>query len=65
MKVKRAIFCPLPGTGGRIGDAAGSCRNPSTLADLLREIRDAYPDLAPPDVEIVAAVNEEYAEGGV
>ncbi len=36
----------------------------ATLADLLREIRDAYPDLAPPDVEIVAAVNEEYADGG-
>ena len=36
----------------------------TTLADLLREIRGAYPDLAPPDVEIVAAVNEEYAEGG-
>ena len=36
----------------------------ATLADLLREIRDAYPGLAPPEVEIVAAVNEEYAEGG-
>ena len=37
----------------------------ASLADLLREIRGAYPDLAPPDVEIVAAVNEDYAEGGV
>ena len=37
----------------------------STLSDLLREIRDAYPDLAPPDVDVVAAVNEEYADGGV
>lgn len=37
----------------------------ATLADLLREIRDAYPELAPPDVEIVAAVNEEYADGGI
>ena len=37
----------------------------ATLADLLVEIRRAYPDLAPPDVEIVAAVNEEYADGGV
>ena len=37
----------------------------ATLADLLREIRGAYPDLAPPDVEIVAAVNEEYADGGI
>ena len=37
----------------------------ATLADLLREIRDTYPDLAPPDVEIVAAVNEEYADGGI
>ena len=37
----------------------------ATLADLLREIRGAYPDLAPADVEIVAAVNEEYADGGM
>ncbi len=37
----------------------------STLADLLREIRQAHPGLAPPAVEIVAAVNEEYAEGGL
>ena len=37
----------------------------ATLADLLGEIRRAYPGLAPPDVEIVTAVNEEYADGGV
>ena len=37
----------------------------ATLADLLREIRAAYPGLAPPTVDIVAAVNEEYAEGGI
>ena len=37
----------------------------STLADLLGEIRHSYPDLAPPEVEIVAAVNEEYAEGSL
>ena len=37
----------------------------ATLADLLGEIREAYPGLAPPTVEIVAAVNEEYAEGGM
>ena len=40
-------------------------REGATLADLLREIRGSYPGLAPPDVEIVAAVNEEYAEGSV
>ncbi len=37
----------------------------ATLADLLAGIREAHPGLAPPEVEIVAAVNEEYAEGGV
>ena len=37
----------------------------ATLVDLLREIREVHPGLAPPSVEIVAAVNEEYAEGGV
>ena len=37
----------------------------ATLADLLRKIRAVHPGLAPPTVEIVAAVNEEYAVGGV
>ena len=51
----------------RAGASACSWRLPegATLADLLREIREAYPGLAPPAVEIVSAVNEEYAEGGL
>ena len=40
-------------------------RNGATLADLLGEIRKTYPGLVPPDVEIVAAVNEEYADGAL
>lgn len=35
----------------------------ATLADLLLEIRQTYPNLAPADIDIVAAVNEEYADG--
>ena len=35
----------------------------ATLADLLLEIRQTYPNLAPPDIDIVAAVNEEYDDG--
>lgn len=35
----------------------------ATLVDLLLEIRQTHPNLAPPDIDIVAAVNEEYAEG--
>ena len=51
----------------RAGASTCSWRLPegATLADLLREIRLAHPGLAPPAVEIVAAVNEEYAEGGL
>ncbi len=34
----------------------------ATVADLVTSLRDLYPRLAPPDVQIVVAVNEEYAE---
>ena len=37
----------------------------STVADLVAAVRERYPRLAPPDVEIVVAVNEEYAEPDV
>ena len=51
----------------RVGVSECDWRLPdgATLADLLGEIRATYPGLAPPDVEIVAAVNEEYADGRV
>ena len=35
----------------------------ATLAGAVDEIRSRYPQLAPPKVDIVAAVNAEYAEG--
>ncbi len=56
-----ALYRERAGASGRGWELPES----ATLAELLREIRGAYPDLAPPDVEIVAAVNEEYAEGGL
>ncbi len=34
----------------------------ATVAELLRAVRRQFPQLAPPDVNIVVAVNEEYAE---
>ena len=34
----------------------------ATVADLLTTVREQFPRLAPPDVQIVVAVNEEYAE---
>ena len=34
----------------------------TTVADLVAVIRELFPQLAPPDVKIVVAVNEEYAE---
>ena len=34
----------------------------ATVADLLVAVRERFPRLAPPDVRIVVAVNEDYAE---
>ncbi len=34
----------------------------ATVADLLLSVREKFPRLAPPEVRIVVAVNEEYAE---
>ena len=34
----------------------------STVADLVDSVRTLYPRLAPPEVQIVVAVNEEYAD---
>ena len=34
----------------------------ATVSDLLKAIRQRYPHLAPPHVDIVAAVNAEYAD---
>ena len=34
----------------------------STVADLVAAVRERFPRLAPPEVKVVVAVNEEYAE---
>ena len=34
----------------------------STVADLTDEVRRRFPNLAPPQVDIVVAVNAEYAQ---
>ena len=34
----------------------------ATVADLSDAIRERFPNLAPPDVKIVVAVNTEYAQ---
>ncbi len=34
----------------------------ATVADLADAVRRRFPSLAPPEVQIVVAVNEEYAE---
>lgn len=34
----------------------------ATVADLVATVRTLYPRLAPPEVQIVVAVNEEYAD---
>ena len=36
--------------------------NGATVAQLVGLLRQRYPRLAPPEVSIVVAVNEEYAE---
>ena len=37
-------------------------RDDAAVGDLVAAIRADYPQLAPPDVRIVVAVNAEYAE---
>ena len=37
----------------------------ATVADLVASVRALHPRLAPPEVQIVVAVNEEYAEPDV
>ena len=36
----------------------------ATVADLTTEVRRHFPMLAPPEVQIVVAVNAEYADPG-
>ena len=36
----------------------------ATVADLTAEVRRHFPTLAPPDVQIVVAVNADYADQG-
>ncbi len=36
----------------------------ATVADLTSAVRRLYPRLAPPEVNIVVAVNAEYADAG-
>ena len=37
----------------------------ATVSDLTDEVRRQFPDLAPPEVEIVVAVNTDYADATV
>ena len=48
----------------RAGCSAFSLEVPkgATVADLTAEVRRHFPGLAPPEVNIVVAVNSEYAE---
>ena len=44
------------------GVAQVTIREGATVADLVATVRERFPRLAPPEVQIVVAVNEEYAE---
>ncbi len=48
----------------RAGRSAATVETPAgaTVADLVGLIRQQFPRLAPPEAQIVVAVNEEYAE---
>jgi molybdopterin converting factor subunit 1 len=48
----------------RVGSSTVSLQVPdgATVARLTQEVRRRYPQLAPPQVKIVVAVNAEYAE---
>ncbi len=48
----------------RAGRSAATVEAPAkaTVADLVSLVRQQFPRLAPPEAQIVVAVNEEYAE---
>lgn len=48
----------------RAGRSAATVETPAgaTVADLVGLVRQQFPRLAPPEAQIVVAVNEEYAE---
>jgi molybdopterin synthase catalytic subunit len=54
-----ALYRERAGRGRITVDLGGG----STVRDLVDEVRRLFPELAPPTVEIVAAVNAEYAGG--
>ena len=62
MKIAVRFFALYRERAGR-GRITVDLGDGSTVHHLVNEVRRLYPDLAPPTVEIVAAVNAEYARG--
>ena len=62
MKVTVRFFALYRERAGR-GRTTVELEGGSTVSHLVDEVRKLFPDLAPPTVDIVAAVNAEYARG--
>ena len=61
MELKVNFFALYRERAGR-GHAVVQVPEGSTVADLSQEVRRLFPRLAPHEVKLVVAVNEEYAE---
>ncbi|MCE2405445.1 MAG: MoaD family protein [Dehalococcoidia bacterium] len=64
MKITVRFFALYRERAGR-GSMTVELERGATVRHLVDEVRRLFPELAPPAVEIVAAVNAEYAGGGV
>lgn len=64
MKVKVRLFALYRERAGR-NQIEVTIPEGATVADLVAEVRRQLPQLAPPQVAIVAAVDTEYADPGM
>ena len=62
LKVEVLFFALYRERAGK-GTLALELRQGATVSDAVAQIREMYPQLAPPSVEIVTAVNTDYADG--
>jgi molybdopterin converting factor subunit 1 len=64
MELSVRLFALYRERGGR-NSITVSVKDGATVADLTAEVRRQLPNLAPPEVKIVVAVNTDYADHDV
>lgn len=64
MELSVRLFALYRERGGR-SSITVAVRDGATVADLTAEVRRQLPNLAPPEVKIVVAVNTDYADSDV